>query len=330
MKPFFKLRTQYILTGLMFMLLFLGYPFLLFAQTQKPRFTVIPLGVKGGLDECNLSAYLVGAAETNSYVCVDAGTLRSGAEIAVRKKAITGTASQFLRRNIKGFLISHPHLDHVAGLILNSPDDTAKPIYGLPFTIKTLQQAYFTWQSWANFGDAGQPPLLKKYHYVSLSEDRDTMLQNTGLSVTAFPLSHASPGESTAFLIRNENDYLLYLGDTGPDSVEHSKRLFHLWQTIAPLVKAHRLRAIFIEVSYFNEQPNTQLFGHLTPCWLMREMDVLNEAVGGEGALNGFPVVVTHSKYFGEENKKLQAQIQKENGLQLKLIFPQQGRVYRF
>lgn len=40
------------------------------------------------------------------------------------------------------------------------------------------------------------------------------------MTVKAFSLSHVNPFESTAFLIKNENDYALYLGDTGPDEVE--------------------------------------------------------------------------------------------------------------
>jgi cAMP phosphodiesterase len=328
MKTVFPLKTANVLSASGMALLFFAFPVLLHAQIHAPRFTVIPLGVKGGLDESNLSAYLVGAAGSNAYVCVDAGTLRNGAEVAVEKKSIAGSAAQFLKQNIKGFLISHPHLDHVAGLVLNSPNDTAKPVYGLPFTLRTLQKHYFTWQTWANFGDAGQLPLLKKYRYASLPQGIDTPLQNTGLSVAAFPLSHANPGESTAFLIRNGSDCLLYLGDTGPDSVEHSTHLDRLWKTVAPLVKSRRLRAIFIEVSYFNEQPDNQLFGHLTPHWLMSEMDVLNEAA--EGSLNGLTIVVTHSKYFGDDEKKLRAQILKENKLNLRLIFPEQGRTYQF
>lgn len=299
------------------------------AQPDAARFSVIPLGVKGGLDESNLSAYLVSAAGRRDYICLDAGTLRAGAGVAVRKRSFAGSAPQLLRQGIKAYLISHPHLDHVAGLILNSPDDTVKNIYGRSFTLNALQQHYFTWQTWANFGDRGQAPLLKKYHYAPLSEGHETALPEAGLGVTAFPLSHAAPGESSAFLIRSENDYLLYLGDTGPDSVEHSTNLFRLWQTVAPLVKNRQLRAIFIEVSYFNEQPDTQLFGHLTPQWLMREMAILGQLAGPD-ALNGFPVVVTHSKYFGRENQRLQAQIKKANRLKLKLIFPDQGTAYSF
>lgn len=299
------------------------------AQMTKPAFDVVPLGVKGGLDESNLSAYLIGATSQQAYACVDAGTVRSGIEKGLAKNSLTGTVSAVLKNRIKAYLISHPHLDHVAGLIINSPDDTAKTIYALPFTNKTLQEKYFTWQSWANFGDAGEAPLLKKYHYVTLEEGKATALQNLKMRVTAFPLSHSTPGQSTAFLLESEGDFLLYLGDTGPDSVEHSNRLATLWQAVAALVKSHRLKAIFIEVSYPNEQPDKQLFGHLTPRWLMKEMQVLND-LAGEGSLKGFPVVVTHSKSFGKEEEKLKKQLQKENRLQVKLVFPEQGSLLKF
>jgi len=52
-------------------------------QKQSPAFKVIPLGVRGGLDESNLSAYLVAAGGTNDYICLDAGTLHHGIEKAI-------------------------------------------------------------------------------------------------------------------------------------------------------------------------------------------------------------------------------------------------------
>lgn len=308
---------------------FLWNPSSLHAQQTASHFNLIPLGVKGGLDESNLSAYLVGAAGSADYVCLDAGTLLSGARVAGKNGLFKGQPSTFLRTHVKGYLLSHPHLDHVAGLILNSPDDTAKNIYGLPFTLDVLQQHYFTWKSWANFGDAGETPQLKKYHYVSLPIAKDTSIANTQMTVTAFPLSHASPGQSTAFLLKQEDAFLLYLGDTGPDSVERSNRLQQLWQAVAPLVKNRQLKAILIEVSYSNQQPDQQLFGHLTPKWLMKELGVLQN-LAGDGSLVNLPLVITHSKAFAEQERKLQEEIKKANRFGLRLIFPQQGKRYRF
>ena len=48
-------------------------------------FKVIPLGVKGGLDESNLSAYLVAASGSAQFICLDAGTIYKGLELAAAK-----------------------------------------------------------------------------------------------------------------------------------------------------------------------------------------------------------------------------------------------------
>ena len=278
----------------------------------QPAFTVIPLGVRGGLDESNLSAYLVAAAGSQDYICLDAGTLYAGLEKAAALFNLPPGA--ILRSRVKGYFISHPHLDHVAGLIINAPDDSAKNIYGLPACLTTLQEKYFSWKNWANFGDEGEKPQLKKYHYVAMEPGREIPADNTPLFVEAFPLSHGKPYESTAFLVRSGEQYLLYFGDTGADSVEGSDRLHTVWQTVAPLIKAGTLKAIFIEVSFPDEQPIKSLFGHLTPTLLQQEMAALARLTGAP-ALSNLPIVITHRK------RELMA----ANPLRLKLIFPQQA-----
>src|SRR4029077_13383551 len=170
---------------------------------SQPVFKVIPLGVKGGSDESNLSAYALAVYGTNAYVCLDAGTLYYGIKQAIAAKLLEGTVSEVLRNNLMGYLISHPHLDHVAGLILNSPDDSSKPIYGLPFCLEVIQEKYFNWKSWPNFGNQGTKPLLSKYRYLVLPGDEEMALEGTSMFARAFPLSHAKPGQSTAFLIRH-------------------------------------------------------------------------------------------------------------------------------
>lgn len=297
-------------------------------QTHK-SFKVVPLGIRGGLDEGNLSAYMLAPYGSNDYVCLDAGTIRHGLDRAVRKNVFKVTAGEVLKNYIKGYLISHAHLDHVSGLIINSPDDAPKNIYGLSPVIDVLKEKYFTWDSWANFADAGEKPFIGKYHYSVLPENKDTLLANTSMRVKAFPLSHVNPYESTAFLVSHQEDNILYLGDTGPDSVEHSNRLRSLWKEVSPLVKSHQLKAIFIEVSYRDEQPDKQLFGHLTPKWLMQEMDVLSSFTG-EKALEGLPLVITHIKPAAGIEQKIREQLTQRNRLRFKLVFPQQSQVLTF
>jgi len=313
-------RTRVLLTALLCSILFTAA----FSQTKSTAsFTIVPLGVKGGIDESNLSAYMVAASGTSNYICLDAGTLHFGIEKAIENKVFPIPAEQVLRQYIKGYFISHAHLDHIAGLIINSPDDTAKNIYALASTIETIKKDYFTWESWANFADEGEAPALKKYHYQVLTPDSLVAIKNTSLQVRAFPLSHSNL-ISTAFLVNSGDAYILYLGDTGADSIEKSQNLHNLWLSIAPLIKSKKLKAIMIETSFPNEQPDKTLFGHLTPRWLMQEMDDLATLTGSK-ALKGFNLIITHVKPPQANIYKLKAQLQAENTLQLNLIFPEQG-----
>jgi cAMP phosphodiesterase len=304
-------------------------PFVWSQRASTAAFKVIPLGVKGGIDESNLSAYLLTVADGNEYICLDAGTLNYGIQKAIASKLFKDSASNVLKKQVKAYLISHPHLDHVAGLIINSPDDSPKSIYGLPFCINVLKDKYFTWENWANFADAGEQPFLKKYHYQVFAAGEETPIESTPFKVRAFALSHGNPYQSTAFLIRNQENYLLYLGDTGADSLEKTNNLRLLWKEIAPLIKAQKLKAIFIEVSYPDEQPLNQLFGHLTPSLLMNEMNVL-ATIAGKEAMKQLPVAITHMKPSGAHEKKIEQQLREKNKLQLKLVFPQQAKQLTF
>lgn len=297
---------------------------------QKESFKVIPLGIKGGLDESNLSAYLVAAGDTDAYVSFDAGTLYAGIEKAISNGLFPGKkTTEVLKQHIKGYCISHAHLDHLSGLIINSPDDTAKNIYGMNYCLDVLKNNYFTWKSWANFADAGEQPTLNKYHYITLEEEKEIPLQGTGMFVTAFSLSHGKPYESTAFLVRNADNYLLYLGDTGADTIEHSQKLATLWKRVAPLVKAKQLKAIFIEVSYSNAQPLNKLFGHLTPALLTNELAVL-ATMAGSNAVKGLNVVVTHIKPAANIEATIQKELTAQNSVGVNFLFPEQGKLMRF
>jgi cAMP phosphodiesterase len=296
----------------------------------QASFTVVPLGVKGGTDESNLSAYAVAERGTNNYVCLDAGTLHAGIEKAIQNKTWKGDATSFLRKNIKGYLISHPHFDHAAGLILNAPEDSSKTIYGTKACLSVLQEKHFSWKSWANFGNEGEQPTLNKYTYRTLVPGEETALANTNLFVTPFLLSHVNPNESTAFLIRSNNRYILYLGDTGADKLEKSDRLQQLWKIVAPLIQAKKLAAIFIEVSFSNDQPDHLLFGHLTPKLLQDELTML-ASFCEKDALKNFPVVITHMKPLREREMHIRKQLTSlEKSLGVRLVFPQQGKPLEF
>ena len=115
------------------------------------------------------------------------------------------------------------------------------------------------------------------------------------MTVTAFPLSHGGV-ESTAFLVESDGDAILYFGDTGPDPVEKTTKMHDVWAAVADKVRQHKLKAILIESSYTSDRPDAQLFGHLTPNWIMTSLHELDALAGGN-ALKDLPVVITHIKY---------------------------------
>ena len=102
-----------------------------------------------------------------------------------------------------------------------------------------------------------------------------------------------------------------------------------LWEAISPLIKNHQLKAIMIEVSFPNEQPDKTLFGHFTPKWLMSEFNELSKLTGTD-ALKNFNVIVTHLKLPFSNIQKIKPQLKAANNLGLNLIYPEQGKELDF
>ncbi|CAF0771610.1 unnamed protein product [Adineta steineri] len=302
-------------------------------------FYVIPLGTTGGLEENNLSAYLITSTTDNTpnsaYISLDGGTIRHGLQIAVQKNSLSSNTDveTFFREQIKAYLISHAHLDHNSGFLLNTPNDkSGKFIIGLNETITIIQDHYFNNQAWADFGPTG----LKTYDYQILNPSSAVSdpIANTDLNVRIFRLCHTCPYLSSAFLISRRdqsNASVLYLGDTGPDDVEKivqpdnttsfPRYLDKMWKDITPLVVADQLKAIFIEVSYPSERPDNLLFGHLTPKWLLEELKRLNSY----HSIEKVKIIVTHIKPEKGAREKIIEQLKNNNDQHFNFIFPQQG-----
>lgn len=290
------------------------------------KLEIIPLGIYGGGDEGNLSCYLIGVENSNSYLSLDAGTVRNGLYKAIENKTFENVSAENILRNyIKGYFISHGHLDHLSGLIINSPEDSAKPIYSLPFVVDVFKNNYFTNTAWANFGNEGELPILNKYTYATVEPGNTFQIEDTTMNGEVFELSHASPQKSSAILVNNNDEYVLYLGDTGADRVENSNNLNKIWKRITPLIKENKLQAILIEVSFPNSQPEDKLFGHLTPNLLVEELTQLKKIAGLKN-LKGLNIVVTHLKPSGQSIETIKKELAVNNTLEVNYIFPIQGK----
>jgi len=312
-------------------------------------FELTVLGDRGGIKDGNLTAFLVRAQQDDNYLVLDAGTLVNGIEAADRKGAFAnivipkeneyGVVGYILRDRIKGYLISHSHLDHVSGLVIASPQDSKKNIYALANVNKALSETYFNWVAWPNFADQGKGFKIGQYHYVDLPIGQSQVINDTSLKVTAFPVNHTV--ETGAFVIENQGDIVVFFGDTGPDfdgtstgaskdtSKESSANLAKIWNYLAPKVKSNKLKGLIIEVSFPNETPDESLFGHMTPKWLFNELSKLEQKSGGKGSLNELKVVIQHIKYSLKKGvdirETIKSQLNELNDLGVEIIISNQG-----
>ncbi|GAP89788.2 putative cAMP phosphodiesterase class-II [Rosellinia necatrix] len=348
---------------------------------RAPAIQVIVLGAGGGPQEHNVTALLVRSLATGwskgSVIALDAGvhlssitrileqtqppglgtsvslphTLQTGpfAGLEIASASATTNAGHVTRHLIDTFLITHPHLDHISGFVINTaglPGARPKRLAGLPSTISAFKQHIFNNVIWPNLSDENNGAGLVTYMRLveggspALGEgDGKGYLEITdGLAVKLFSVSHghcierhphrgssvssrfgsfdasslaASPRgipgstaasgppslfrtsaagqdkealcvyDSSAYFIRDGTTgrEVLMFGDVEPDAISLTPRNSGIWQEAAPRIANGNLAAIFIECSYDNSQTDDCLFGHLTPRYIIREMQALAAAV---------------------------------------------------
>ncbi|KAI0840404.1 cAMP phosphodiesterases class-II-domain-containing protein [Hypoxylon sp. FL0890] len=157
-------------------------------NASKPALQVIVLGAGGGPQEQNVTAFLVRSVRSGwtrgSIVALDAGVhlsaitrileetqpaglgtnvalphiLESGpfAGMEIRSASASNNAAHIVRHLIDTYLITHPHLDHISGFVINTaglPGARPKRIAGLPSTISAFKTHIFNNVIWPNLSD---------------------------------------------------------------------------------------------------------------------------------------------------------------------------------
>ncbi|PYO23241.1 MAG: MBL fold metallo-hydrolase [Candidatus Rokuibacteriota bacterium] len=212
------------------------------------------------------SAFLV-----NDRTLIDAGTVSS-----------TLTVPEQL--SIEHALISHSHLDHVAGLVYLSEtlgfceNGAAVTITGIDHVVSTLRWGVFNNVLWPDFSKIphADVPVVK---YRTLVEDVEQRVGD--LWVTPVQVNHSVP--TTGFIVHDGSSGVIYSGDTGPTEA--------LWNTARGL---QGLRAVILECAFPNRLgPLAEVAKHLTPALIRRELDKLP---------GNLPVLIYHVKpQFHEE-----------------------------
>ncbi|AOA60894.1 3',5'-cyclic-nucleotide phosphodiesterase 1 [Komagataella phaffii CBS 7435] len=221
-------------------------------------------------------------------------------------------ADAFMNLQISTYLITHCHLDHVAGLIINAPmfysevhPHRLRKIYGGKFIVGQLHSFIFNNHVWPDLSEVAKPII----EFCSLDADNRSWVKlNEHMEFVLFPVAHgtienhsAEPivYHSSAFLLnmRKSQKKLLVFGDMESDLTSNTFYLQSLWTFICPYF--HQLSGIVLECSTKNMPSDKPLYGHLTPHYVISEMIRFQEIIqkyNPELTLKGLNLVITHVK----------------------------------
>jgi cAMP phosphodiesterase len=167
------------------------------------------------------------------------------------------------RANIRDVVISHSHLDHVAGLPIFIDDlfaSLAEPvrIHATSETIAILERDIFNWSVYPNFSKLRNEngPVLK---YEAFEPGRAFELKH----LTVLPITVNHHVESVGFLVSDGNNSIGITGDTSST--------FEIW---TELNRRANLRAVLIECAFSNGlRELAAASNHMTPELLAVELD---------------------------------------------------------
>ncbi|KAG8895079.1 3',5'-cyclic-nucleotide phosphodiesterase pde1 [Tulasnella sp. 403] len=184
---------------------------------------------------------------------------------------------------IQSFIITHGHLDHVMSLVISagSQGGSTKYILGLPQTIQILETIFngLIWPRLAARQGELAPEFFYRYKPVS-PHDQYVRVAN-GISACVMPVSHGSSEqsldgtyESSAWFVRNDlsGREFLFFGDVEPDSLSLNPRTRAVWRMAAPKIRDKTLNTIFLECSWRSQRAASELYGHLSPPYVLDEL----------------------------------------------------------
>jgi len=187
----------------------------------------------------------------DDYVLVDAGTVGGALTVAEQVE-------------IRHALISHAHLDHMAGLAFLTDTlamvapERQVTVTSIAPVIEALRIHAFNDALWPNFTTipSGSSPVLG---FRSLVEEGEARVGE--LWVTPVPVEHAVP--TTGYVVHDGETGFVYSGDTGPTD--------RLWRVAREM---RGLKALIVETAFPNRlDALARVSGHLTPEMLRREID---------------------------------------------------------
>jgi cAMP phosphodiesterase len=231
----------------------------------------------------------------NDAVLLDGGTV--GGALTVPEQLL-----------IEHAVVSHSHLDHVAGLAFLTETlaffDPRPPVTvtGVAPVVAMLHTGVFNGVVWPDFTriPTDEAPVMQ---YRTLDDDAEQRVGDLWIRPVA--VSHSIP--TTGFILHDGVAGVVYSGDTGPTTA--------IWEAAR---RVGGLRAVMLECAYPNRLAAlAKIAGHMTPELVRRELDKVPA---------GVPVWIYHVKpQFHEE---IAAELADLDGGRVAII--EQDKTYTF
>lgn len=231
----------------------------------------------------------------NDSVSIDAGSL-----------AMATTDLQ--KEKIRDIVLTHAHLDHVAGLPLFIDDLFAtltEPIriHAVREVVETLEKHIFNWEIYPRFSELSNVNgSVVEYKII----ENNANFSISDLNFKPIKVNHKVP--SVGFIVSDKKTTIAISSDTS--------KMDGFWDEVNSLTT---LQAILIECAFPDElQDLADASHHLTPMLLMQEMEKCKK--------NACPIYVINIKPMYREKVILQLEKSKINNLQIL----EAGKIYEF
>jgi len=184
-------------------------------------------------------------------------------KVAIDAGSLAMSTNDFQKKQIRDVILTHAHIDHIAGLPLFIDDlfaHIAKPVevFALEKVIKVLKDDIFNWDVYPDFSELENDNcVVLKYCPFEIGKP----FHAGHLDVKAISVNHKVP--SVGFIVSDGKTKFAISGDTAEMDV--------FWNTVN---EETDLEALFVECAFpDNLNELAQISHHMTPSRLRRELE---------------------------------------------------------
>ena len=185
--------------------------------------------------------------------------------VAIDAGSLAFSCSEVQRRDVRDIILTHTHLDHIAGLPLYIDDlfSTLKApirVHATGEMIEILERDIFNWEVYPRFSELCNEcgPVIE---YVKFERGSKFSVQH--LNIVSVPVNHKV--SASGYIISDDDASVAITGDTAETD--------EIWTALNSVTD---LKALLIECAFPNELNElAAVSNHLTPRKLERELEKL-------------------------------------------------------